>query len=159
MLDYIYTGGYDDFGSNILAQKDHLSPQEVAQFDIAEYLTLHIKMMELGDRFMVEGLSRLTSEKFAKHLDSQTARDILVTIVPEVYALEIDSSDTIRKVVIDCMRKKMSRLPLADDIEVSLANVAKNVPEFTCELLKSYMKVRIGQAAQAHGGRYDDFKF
>ncbi|KAG6110584.1 hypothetical protein E4U13_005309 [Claviceps humidiphila] len=141
MLDYIYTGDYDNFDSSILLRKDHLSPQEVAEFDIADYLTLHIKMMELGDMYMVEGLSQLTSEKFAKHLASQTARDILVTIVPEVYALKNDSSDTIRKVVIDCMRQKMSRIPLADDVEEVLEDVAKNVPEFTCELLKSYMKV------------------
>ncbi|KAG6067751.1 hypothetical protein E4U32_002920 [Claviceps aff. humidiphila group G2b] len=99
MLDYIYTGDYDNFDSSVLLRKDHLSPQEVAEFDIADYLTLHIKMMELGDMYMVEGLSQLTSEKFAKHLASQTARDILVTIVPEVYALKNDSSDTIRKVV------------------------------------------------------------
>ncbi|KAG6087046.1 hypothetical protein E4U15_000181 [Claviceps sp. LM218 group G6] len=140
MLDYIYTGDYDNFDSSILLRKDHLSPQEVAEFDIADYLTLHIKMMELGDMYMVEGLSQLTSEKFAKHLASQTARDILVTIVPKVYALKNDSSDTIRKVVIDCMRQKMSRIPLADDVEEVLEDVAKNVPKFTCELLKSYMK-------------------
>ncbi|KAG6020213.1 hypothetical protein E4U40_006321 [Claviceps sp. LM458 group G5] len=106
--------------------------------------------------YMVERLSQLTSEKFAKHLASQTARDILVTIIPEVHALKIDSSDTIRKVVIDCMRKKMSRLPLVDDVEESLEDVAKNIPELTCELLKSYMKVRIGQA---DGGGYKTFKF
>ncbi|KAG6100122.1 hypothetical protein E4U30_005348 [Claviceps sp. LM220 group G6] len=131
MLDYIYTGDYDNFDSSILLRKDHLSPQEVAEFT----------MMELGDMYMVEGLSQLTSEKFAKHLASQTARYILVTIVPKVYALKNDSSDTIRKVVIDCMRQKMSRIPLADDVEEVLEDVAKNVPKFTCELLKSYMKV------------------
>ncbi|KAG6290376.1 hypothetical protein E4U46_001853 [Claviceps purpurea] len=141
MLDYIYTGDYDDFDSSILMQKDHLSPQQVHELDIVDYLALHLKMMELGDMYMVEGLSQLANEKFAKHLASQTARDILVTIVPEVYALTIDSSDTTRKVVIDCMTKKMSPLPLADDVEESLEDVAKNVPEFTCELLKSYMKV------------------
>ncbi|KAG6197144.1 hypothetical protein E4U10_000284 [Claviceps purpurea] len=95
MIDYIYSGDYDDFDSTILVQKDNLSPQEAAEFDIADYLTLHINMMELGDMYMVEGLSELTSEKFAKHLVSQTARDILVIVIPRVYALKIDSSDTI----------------------------------------------------------------
>ncbi|KAG6284896.1 hypothetical protein E4U09_007584 [Claviceps aff. purpurea] len=145
MIDYIYTGDYDNFDSSILVQKNHLSTQDVAVFDndIADYLTLHTKMMELGDMYMVEGLSQRTIEKLAEHLESQTARDILVTIVPEVYALKTNSSEKIRKVVTECIRRKMSRLPLADDVEESLEGVAKNVPEFTCELLKSYMKIRI----------------
>ncbi|KAG6222131.1 hypothetical protein E4U34_001565 [Claviceps purpurea] len=142
MIDYIYTGDYEDFDSSILVQKNHLSTQDVAVFDndIADYLTLHTKMMELGDMYMVEGLSQRTIEKLAEHLESQTARDILVTIVPEVYALETNSSDKIRKVVIDCIRRKMLLLPLADDVGESLEDVAKNVPEFTCELLKSSLK-------------------
>ncbi|KAG6280354.1 hypothetical protein E4U47_000635 [Claviceps purpurea] len=143
MLDYIYTGDYDDFDSNILVQKDHLSPQEVAELDITDYLALHLKMMELGDMYMVDGLSQVRSEKFAEHLTSQTARHILVTIVPEVYALKIDSSDTLRKVVIDCMRKKMSMLPLENDVEASLKIVSQNVPDFACELIKSYMKALV----------------
>ncbi|KAG6097399.1 hypothetical protein E4U31_005118 [Claviceps sp. LM219 group G6] len=81
MLDYIYTGGYDDFGSNILAQKDHLSPQEVAELDIADYLTMYLEMMELGDMYMVKGLGQLTSEKFAEYLASQTVGDILVKLL------------------------------------------------------------------------------
>ncbi|KAG6238746.1 hypothetical protein E4U25_001452 [Claviceps purpurea] len=139
MIDYIYSGDYDDFDSTILVQKDNLSPQEVAEFDIADYLTLHINMMELGDMYMVEGLSELTSEKFAKHLVSQTARDILVIVIPRVYALKIDSSDTIRHVVIESMKKKLCQLPLADDVEESLKDVAENIPEFTRGLIKSYM--------------------
>ncbi|KAG5986691.1 hypothetical protein E4U52_008360 [Claviceps spartinae] len=81
MLDYIYTGGYDDFGSNILAQKDHLSPQEVAELDIADYSTMYLEMMELGDMYMVKGLGQLTSEKFAEYLASQTVGDILVKLL------------------------------------------------------------------------------
>ncbi|KAG6042827.1 hypothetical protein E4U39_005386 [Claviceps sp. Clav50 group G5] len=139
MLDYIYTGDYDDFDSSILVQKDHLSPQEVAELDIVDYLNLYLKMMELGDMYMVEGLSQL-SEKFAKHLASQTAGHILVTIVPKVYALKIDSSDTLRKVVIDCMRNKLSELPLGNDVEKYLNDVSQNITDFTCELLKSSLE-------------------
>ncbi|KAG6311887.1 hypothetical protein E4U22_002296 [Claviceps purpurea] len=156
MLDYIYTGDYDNFDSSILVKKDHLSPQEVAELDIADYLTLHMKMMELGDMYMVEGLNQLTSEKFAEHLASQTPRDILVTIVPKVYALKIDSSDTIREVVVSCMSNKISRLPLEDDVEESLKDVAKNVPEFTCDLVKSYIKAMM--LLLGNSGRLEDFK-
>ncbi|KAG6280356.1 hypothetical protein E4U47_000637 [Claviceps purpurea] len=155
MLDYIYTGDYDDFDSNILVQKDHLSPQEVAELDIADYMALHLKMMELGDMYMIEGLSQLTSEKFAEYLASQTVGDILVIIVPEVYALEIDSSDTLRKVVIDCMRKKMSELPLGSDVEESLQDVSQNIPEFTCELLKSSLEALMLGDSDSYGC-YDD---
>ncbi|KAG6105194.1 hypothetical protein E4U31_001525 [Claviceps sp. LM219 group G6] len=150
MLDYIYTGDYDDFDSSTLVQKDHFSSREAAQLDIADYLTLHIEMMKLGDMYMVDGLSLLTSKKLAEHLASQKARDILVSIIPKIYAFKIDLSDTIRKIAIDCMRKKLLQLPLADDVEESLKDVAEKVPEFTCELLKSYM------VALARDGNYED---
>ncbi|KAG5991125.1 hypothetical protein E4U52_003988 [Claviceps spartinae] len=150
MLDYIYTGDYDDFDSSTLVQKDHFSSREAAQLDIADYLTLHIEMMKLGDMYMVDGLSLLTSKKLAEHLASQKARDILVSIIPKIYAFKIDLSDTIRKIAIDCMRKKLLQLPLVDDVEESLKDVAEKVPEFTCELFKSYM------VALARDGNYED---
>ncbi|KAG6144513.1 hypothetical protein E4U12_004807 [Claviceps purpurea] len=143
MLDYIYTGDYDRFDAGTLAQKDHFSPQQVAQFDTADNVTLHSEMMELGDMYMIEGLSQLTSEKFAEHLENQTTRDILVTIIPKVYALKSDSFDKIRKILIDCMRRKMAQVPLGDDIEESLKDVTIRLPEFTCELLKSYIEALV----------------
>ncbi|KAG6197145.1 hypothetical protein E4U10_000285 [Claviceps purpurea] len=139
MLDHIYTGDYDDFDSSILVQKDHLSPEDVAKLEIAGHVPLYAKMMELGDTYLVEGLSQLTSEKFTKHLTSLLTRTVIVDIIPIVYASNSGPSDAIRKSVIGDMREKLSRRPLAADIEELLKDVMRDVPQFTCDLLKSYL--------------------
>lgn len=149
MLDYIYTGDYDGFDSSILVQKDHLSPEDVAKLEIAGQVPLHVKMMELGNTYLVEGLSQLTSYKFTKHLVSLLTTSVIVDIIPKVYALDSGPSDAIRKSVIGDMREKLLRRPLAADIEELLEDVMKNVPQFTCDLLKSYLDTPHGSVPRA----------
>ncbi|KAG6315218.1 hypothetical protein E4U44_001483 [Claviceps purpurea] len=144
MLDYIYTGNYDEFDSSILVQKDHLSPDDVAQLEIAGHVPLYVKMMELGGTYLVEGLSQLTSVKFAKHLTSLLTRTVIVDIIPKVYASNSGASDAIRKSVIHDMREKLLRRPLAADIEELLEDVMRDVPQFTRDLLKSYVATSHG---------------
>lgn len=145
MLDYIYTGDYDRFDASTLAQKDHFSPQEVAKFDTADHITLHSKMMELGDMYMIEGLSKLTSEKLTGYLENRTTRDILVTIIPKLYALELESDSfyKIREIVTDCVRRKLTREPWGDDIKELLRNTMIHLPEFVCGLLISMIEALV----------------
>ncbi|KAG6280353.1 hypothetical protein E4U47_000634 [Claviceps purpurea] len=145
MLDYIYTGNYDEFDSSILVQKDHLSPDDIAKLEIAGHVPLYVKMMELGGTYLVEGLSQLTSVKFAKHLTSLLTRTVIVDIIPKVYASNSGASDAIRKSVIHDMREKLLRRPLAADIEELLEDVMRDVPQFTRDLLLS--KVLRGHVA------------
>ncbi|KAG6042826.1 hypothetical protein E4U39_005385 [Claviceps sp. Clav50 group G5] len=132
MLDYIYTGDYDDFDSN------------VAKLEIAGHMPLHVKMMELGEAYLVEGLGQLTSVKFTKYLKSLLTSAVIVDIIPKVYALNSGPSDAIRKSVIGDMREKLLPRPLATDIEELLEDVMRDVPQFTRDLLKSYMATSHG---------------
>ncbi|KAG6280357.1 hypothetical protein E4U47_000638 [Claviceps purpurea] len=152
MLDYIYTGDYDRFDASTLAKKDHFSLQEVAKFDTADHITLHSKMMDLGDMYMIEGLSQLTSEKFAEHLENQTTRDILVTIIPKVYALELefDSFNKIREIVTDCVRRKLAQVPWGDDIKESLRDTIIHLPQFICGLFISMIEALVRSHFDIH---------
>ncbi|KAG6180189.1 hypothetical protein E4U27_002904 [Claviceps purpurea] len=153
MLDYIYTGDYDDFDSSILVQKDHLSPEDVAKLEVAGHVPLHVKMVELGDTYLVEGLSQLTNVKFTKHLTPLLTRAVIVDIVPKVYASNSGPSDVIRKSVVKDMREKLARRRLApaadNDIDGLLEKVLRDLPEFTYDLLKSYMDTSINRYKRA----------
>ncbi|KAG5987550.1 hypothetical protein E4U52_007451 [Claviceps spartinae] len=104
-------------------------------------------MMELGYTYLVEaeGLSQLTREKFTKHLTSLLTGTVIVDILPKVYALTSGLSDVFRKSVIDDMRKKLLRRPLAAGIEELLEGIMRDVPQFTRDLLKSYMDTPHGR--------------
>ncbi|KAG5970527.1 hypothetical protein E4U56_007586 [Claviceps arundinis] len=162
MLDYIYTGDYDDFDNNTLALKDDLSLQGIAELGVetAGHVTMHAKMMELGNMYLVDGLSTLASEKFVKYLTSADTltRAIIINVIPQVYALKFDPSNVIRKSVIKHIRTKMTQRPWAADVEEHLEHVTRDVPEFTRDLLKSYMcddcKKNRNVAAGGYGGTY-----
>ncbi|KAG6222130.1 hypothetical protein E4U34_001564 [Claviceps purpurea] len=126
MLDYIYTGDYDDFDSRTLVQKDHLSPLDALKLERDRHLPLHVKMMELGDTYLIEGLNQLTSEKCTKYFTSLTTSKYISDIVPEVYAL-------------------LLQRPWAADINRLWGKIIRDVPEFTRDLLKSYMDRPFGR--------------
>ncbi|KAG6067756.1 hypothetical protein E4U32_002925 [Claviceps aff. humidiphila group G2b] len=169
LLDYIYTGKYDDFPSKIAVEQDQESSSDSSELshlsdasdasdasdsdDSSESsessdssqkvvdcpVMGHAKMMELGDMYLVDGLSLLASERFAKVLTSETTENILDNIIPEVYALNFNSSKVIRKTVIDYMRKRLAREPLAADVKKSLEQAMTDVPVFIHQLLESFI--------------------
>ncbi|KAG6033416.1 hypothetical protein E4U19_006547 [Claviceps sp. Clav32 group G5] len=147
MLDYIYTGDYADFSAN-----DCLSVQEFREDDDpdvqvqlgpvpGDHVTLHAQMMELGDMYLVDGLSRLASDKFTLHLASTRMDTIILDIIPRVYALKFCSSNAIRKSVVVQMRTKLEQRPWAAGVEEHLEDVTRDVPEFTRDLLKCYIEM------------------
>ncbi|KAG6067757.1 hypothetical protein E4U32_002926 [Claviceps aff. humidiphila group G2b] len=138
MLDYIYTGNYDDLPSNHPKQDGKRSSPKVAKLGPAPHVLLHAKMMELGDMYLVDGLGLFANERFGVFLKSETTRNILVDIVPEVYAMEFKSCRLIRKILIDCMRKRLARRPFPAEAEEPFEDATRDVPEFTRDLVKSY---------------------
>ncbi|KAG6309578.1 hypothetical protein E4U22_003843 [Claviceps purpurea] len=132
MLDYMYTGTYDELPSKAPAKEGQESSQKAAKLDPAAHVMLHAQMRELGDIYMVEGLSQHACEKLETLLAFETTRNLLVDIVPEVYAFE--SSTIIRKIIVQSLRKKLDPPPLETDIAETMAEMARVVPELgaTC---------------------------
>ncbi|KAG6247680.1 hypothetical protein E4U44_008732 [Claviceps purpurea] len=136
MLDYMYTGTYDELPSKAPAKEGQESSQKAAKLDPAAHVMLHAQMRELGDIYMVEGLSQHACEKLETLLAFETTRNLLVDIVPEVYAFE--SSTIIRKIIVQSLRKKLDPPPLETDIAETMAEMARVVPEFGSDMLMSY---------------------
>lgn len=147
MLDYIYTGDYADFSANDcrLVQEFREKADSDAKVEVdvvaGDHVTLHAQMMELGDMYLVNGLSRLASDKFTLHLASTRMDIIILDIIPRVYTMKFDSSNAIRKSVAAQTRTKLAKRPWAAGVEQHLEDVTRDVPEFTRDLLKSYMEV------------------
>ncbi|KAG5944901.1 hypothetical protein E4U59_006654 [Claviceps monticola] len=106
MLDYIYTGDYADFSANdcisVRDSREKADPDVEVELDLVagDHVTLHAQMMELGDMYLVDGLSRLASDKFSLHLASTRMDTIILDTIPRVYTLKFGSSNAIRKSVV-----------------------------------------------------------
>ncbi|KAG5988456.1 hypothetical protein E4U52_006576 [Claviceps spartinae] len=138
MLDCIYTGNYDDLPSNTPTQDGKKSSTKVAKLGPAPQVLLHAKMMDLGDMYLVDGLGLFANERFGVLLKSETTRNILVDIVPEVYAMEFKSCRLIRKTLVDSMRRRLASRPLSAEVEGSMEDATRDLPEFTRDLFKSF---------------------
>ncbi|KAG6072244.1 hypothetical protein E4U33_003317 [Claviceps sp. LM78 group G4] len=147
MLDYIYTGDYADFNANdclsVQETRENADPDVEDELGLVpgDHVTLHARMMELGDMYLVDGLSRLASDKFTLHLASTGMDTIILDIIPRVYAFKFCSSNAIRKSVVVQMRAKLEQRPWAAGVEEHLEDVTRDVPEFTRELLKCYIEM------------------
>jgi hypothetical protein len=84
LVDYFYTMDYDENGSGQLEQ--HISGLQV-----------HARMFALADKYDVEGLRELSSEKFqARSITSPKNVLELLESVPDVYTLTPPSQKTLR---------------------------------------------------------------
>ncbi|KAG5934349.1 hypothetical protein E4U60_003933 [Claviceps pazoutovae] len=143
MLDYIYTGDYDELSSKGPAEVGQEPLQKVAKLQPAPHMMLHAKMMKLGDMYLIEELVQFACQRFMKLLTSETTKNILVDIIPEIYAFQSNSANGIRNSVVGLMRERLAQLPLAADVDGPLGDVMRGVPEFTRDLLKSYVDAPI----------------
>ncbi|KAG6103789.1 hypothetical protein E4U13_000380, partial [Claviceps humidiphila] len=139
MLDYIEPRGtYDELPSEAPAKEGQESYEKAAKLGTAAHVMLHAKMMELGDIYMIEGLSDHASKKFKTLLAPEPTRNFVVNVVPEVYAMNFDSSTIIRKMIVQSLRKKLHPPPLETDLVETMAEVARVVPEFALDMVLSY---------------------
>ncbi|KAG6100824.1 hypothetical protein E4U14_006970 [Claviceps sp. LM454 group G7] len=130
MLDYIYRDTYDELPSKAPAKEGQESYEKAAKLGTAAHVMLHAKMMELGDIYMIEGLGDHASKKFETLLASETTRNLVVNVVPEVYAMNFHSSTIIRNMIVQSLRKKLHPPPLETDLV--------EVPEFALDMVLSY---------------------
>ncbi|KAG6104473.1 hypothetical protein E4U13_008375 [Claviceps humidiphila] len=140
MLDYMYTGTYDELPSKSPAKEGEEPTQKAAKLSPAAHVMLHAKMMELGDTYKVEGLSQHASERFETLIAPETTRNLVVDIVPKVYALKFPSSTKIREIVVLSLMEKNYPPPLKTDIVEMMAEAARVVPQFGNDMFMSYCK-------------------
>ncbi|KAG6104472.1 hypothetical protein E4U13_008374 [Claviceps humidiphila] len=138
MLDLMYAGTCDELPSKAPAKEGEESPQKAAKVSPAAHVMLRAKMMELGDIYMVEGLSERASKKLETLLAPETTRNLLVDMVLGFFALKFGSSTIIQEIIVHSLRKKLHPPPLATDIVETMAEVAKVGPGFGSDMLMSY---------------------
>ncbi|KAG5994788.1 hypothetical protein E4U52_000740, partial [Claviceps spartinae] len=114
------------------------SPQKAAELNPAAHVMLHVKMMELGDIYMVEGLSEPASKKLE---DASRTRDQGKSYCrhrSRILCLEIRFVHNHSEIMVHRQSKRLHPPPLATDIVETMAEVARVVLEFGSDMLMSY---------------------
>ncbi|KAG5917469.1 hypothetical protein E4U42_007237 [Claviceps africana] len=137
MLDYMYTGVYDRRPDLVEHAEQDESYAKV--FDVSP-VEFHARMMVLADMYMIDGLALLAKEKFQQAVTEETRNCKFLDCIPEIYDMKHGSFDEMRQTIIHSTGERVTPRPLSKELYQQLENVMRRVPEFTYDLLGSYLQ-------------------
>ncbi|KAG5985194.1 hypothetical protein E4U55_000439 [Claviceps digitariae] len=143
ILDYMYTGDYQ-------------LPQAVSdgsgQDKIDSPIEFHARMMGLADMYMVPGLAIIAKSDFKEAVAKEEKDCTFLDCIPTIYDIKIACHDEVREIIIDSTRQRITPRPLAQDVNERLDDLMAKLPEFTRDLLKSYIRSPVLDSCSSCGG-------
>ncbi|PTB65914.1 hypothetical protein BBK36DRAFT_1121320 [Trichoderma citrinoviride] len=125
MVDFFYKGDYDGKTDNLEAVQDML---------------IHVAMFTLADMYLIDGLRTLSETKFTQAVKKLKEPGVIPQYVKPVYDLQAECSKSLRDVVIETVRLRITELPFGLDIKQILDGLMGEVPEFAKDLAMSYIQ-------------------
>ncbi|KID80733.1 uncharacterized protein G6M90_00g006360 [Metarhizium brunneum] len=143
MIDYMYTRQYSP-----TTQPDSVEPSG------ASYpIVFHARMFELADKYMVVGLQTLAASEFNKAIEQETDVCKFLRSVPEIYSLASTASDKLREAVVWEFRCWIACQEFDATVKEVLREVIGKVPQFTEELLDSFLDSTLLDECSCSEGR------
>jgi hypothetical protein len=140
MINYLYTADYD-------------SDENVDQPDISR-LQFHARMFALADKYDIEGLCLLSSEKFLSRFRSSPSALELLESIPDVYTLTPSSVRTLRDKATLCARTNFKKYLRDQSVREAYEKIATEYPEFIKDVLDLYIQAPLFAECET----CDDFK-
>lgn len=103
-------------------------------------LQVHAKMYVLGDKYQVEGLKVLASEKYLARLRFPLSGIAFLESVPDVYILAASRTGSPRKEVVRFARQNLPAYIQDPRANAVYEKIAVDVPEFIKDVLDLHMK-------------------
>ncbi|KAL7939201.1 hypothetical protein V8C35DRAFT_275055 [Trichoderma chlorosporum] len=131
IIDYLYTGDYDTV-SEVSSGQQRVDPE----------IILHARMFGLASTYSIDGLIRLSEEKFDKAFEQgRMAEDsIQVQVIIELYALQPALHRRLGDRVVSSIRARMEASSLQNTILGSLDEITRKAPAFASDLIRSFVK-------------------
>jgi len=122
-VDYLYTGNY-----------------KVGSTDSCFALSVHATMFAFGDKYLIEGLKDLSVKKYSDVLDRETDTAAFLRSLPDVYTMTPESARGLRDKAVWFARERLAAAHCSPEITSVFEKVADDVPEFTKDLLTSFLQ-------------------
>ncbi len=104
-------------------------------------LELHAEMYALGDKYQAPGLSRLATQKYERSLKRDWVPEDFLRSIAKVYQLTPESNRELRNAVLHHARSNIKQFQSNDAMRIQFKDTNRGVPEFTSDLLQSYIDV------------------
>jgi hypothetical protein len=128
LIDYFYTADYDEIVN------------EPGTDEVISGLQVHARMFALADKYDIEGLLVLSSEKFSNRFRSSPNGLELLESVPDVYALTPPSVKILRNKVTLCARINLKTSLRDQSVREVYERIATEHPDFVKDVLDLYIR-------------------
>ncbi|CEJ55684.1 hypothetical protein PMG11_01929 [Penicillium brasilianum] len=130
LVSFFYTENYSDKVQ---------APETDPPF-LCSALQLHARVFVLADKYVVNSLLALCVEKYQRRLQSLSDPIEFIESIPEVYALPLTSTKTLKEVAARFARINISNYLREETVQIAYNSVAQSVPEFVKDLLDLYIQ-------------------
>ncbi|OBS25166.1 hypothetical protein FPOA_05701 [Fusarium poae] len=133
MVDYLYTGDYS-------VDMNGASEEDTGYNSAA--LSTHAVMYSLGDKYDIEGLRNLSTQKYCSELHGSLSTNDFFSSIPYVYTLTPESSRDLRDPVLSFARNLLGgEGPITlGFVQEAMDELFVECPEFVKELLYSLLQ-------------------
>jgi hypothetical protein len=133
MVEYIYTGNYDDVsGTPGFQCLGDPSPQ-----------CINARVFALADKYQMEGLQALSIGKYSHALEETRDVGLFFRTLPDVFALTPQNVGGLRDVAIQFARKHLARGLQEPRVKAMYDDLVVEIPEFPRDLLSSFLQNRV----------------
>jgi speckle-type POZ protein len=150
MVDYLYTGDYetgDEFVSEVPEQK-----AEAAQLNALE---IHAIMFAMADEYLIDGLQIVSANKYWTTLANERNLFTFFASISNIYTLTPSHNRTLRDKAIQFVREKLPTEISSPEVKEAYEKVSKAIPEFTQDLVNSFLKAPLLGACSSCGNGVD----
>lgn len=131
MVDFLYSMNYSD---DMLEEAGQQTEQNIS------LLQLHTRMFALGDRYDIPTLRDAAIKKYSSRCAASWEPIEFLQSIYDVYGSTAGTVRQLRDAICTLARKNLPRMLEDDDVASIYDKVATEVPEFTRDLLKIYIK-------------------
>jgi hypothetical protein len=124
IVSFLYNANYDDD----LPDGADISP-----------LQLHAQMFSLADQYDISNLDTLAAEKYLSKCTLSWAPLEFLTSIPNIYTTTPSSVRRLRDIACMIIRKHLPKMLGNEDVADMYETILTEVPEFTKDLLGSYI--------------------
>lgn len=128
MVDFFYTGDYAEE-----------SEEEDTGEDAIPVLSVHVAMFALADKYDIEELTVLSAKKYSENLTKNPDVSNFLLSISEVYNSTRTSSRGLRDRALAFARERLPGFLTSLDAKERFDEVTADTPEFTKDLLYSFM--------------------
>ncbi|KAJ4328126.1 hypothetical protein N0V84_001497 [Fusarium piperis] len=128
MVEYMYTGDYSDPDEGTTDEDDA---------NKLPVLFVHTALASLADKYDIEGLMALVTEKYAKALKDDPDVAKFLDSVPEIYSMPAEPSQPLRDAAVDFARREARTAIDSWMGWAKFGEILDSFPQFSKELLCS----------------------